>query len=323
MWHLSRLTNACALNRHNFTHTCCTYAHKVLAGGLPPLSRDHIAQDPAVHREASDRERRRCQECLRGKRGGGRLHVHPAGPEEQRWVSGWVKLWTHGSRDGTAFTWTEKWRQYSFDLFNPWLESAPMRSFWMGGIQRSEARVAQLAISNQWLDSVAWTSSLMLGWLYVSKNILNNLKSTQIFSTFVTRSSMYVFSYQKQSPKNCQSSNVDGVRSLVTIFSLVSLDKKDQNYPRGWNPLETCPLRTWITMDDGTGRICRGFWSLESSVTGLLRGGVQLPAPGWVGVWSDDQEQITIAIRLPAGRLKERHHSQSKYALTQQALCEL
>lgn len=37
--------------------------------GAALRSGDHVASDPAVQREASDRERRRCQECLQGSEG--------------------------------------------------------------------------------------------------------------------------------------------------------------------------------------------------------------------------------------------------------------
>ena len=50
-----------------------------------------------------------------------------------------------------------------------------------------------------------------------------------------------------------------------------------------------------------------GSWVLIR--TGLL-GGVRLPAPAWVGVWRDDQEQITITLHFPAWKSNVRHHTE-------------
>lgn len=71
MWQVSYLKRACILiftTTHKHTHTRCIYTHKMWTGAAL-LSEDHVALDPAVQREASDRERRRCQECLQGSEG--------------------------------------------------------------------------------------------------------------------------------------------------------------------------------------------------------------------------------------------------------------
>lgn len=50
------------------TYTCCIYTREMSTG--PALrSTDHVARGAAARREVSDRERRRCQECLQGREG--------------------------------------------------------------------------------------------------------------------------------------------------------------------------------------------------------------------------------------------------------------